>query len=58
MTSLKPEFRAVAVLRLIQGYSTREVADMLGIEIGTVLSRLSRAKAQLADGLREDFRND
>jgi RNA polymerase sigma-70 factor (ECF subfamily) len=58
MTSLKPEFRAVAVLRLIQGFSTREVADMLGIEKGTVLSRLSRAKAQLADGLREDFGND
>ena len=58
MTNLKPEFRAVAVLRLIQGFSTREVADMLGIETGTVLSRLSRAKAQLADGLREDFRND
>ena len=58
MASLKPEFRAVAVLRLIQGFSTREVADMLGIEAGTVLSRLSRAKAQLADGLREDFRND
>jgi RNA polymerase sigma-70 factor (ECF subfamily) len=55
---LKPEFRAVAVLRLIQGYSTREVADMLGIETGTVLSRLSRAKARLADGLREDFGND
>ena len=58
MASLKPEFRAVAVSRLIQGFSTREVAVMLGIETGTVLSRLSRAKAQLADGLREDFRND
>jgi len=58
MTRLKPEFRAVAVLRLIQGFSTREVAYILGIETGTVLSRLSRAKAQLAAELREDFGND
>jgi len=44
---LKPEFRAVVVLRLIDGYSTVETADILKIPIGTVLSRLARAQQKL-----------
>ncbi len=49
---LKPEFRAVIVLRLIEGYSTQETADLLEIPLGTVLSRLSRAQLKLRDLLR------
>lgn len=41
---LEPQFRAVLVLRLMEGYSTRETAKMLGIPTGTVLSRLARAQ--------------
>ncbi|MFQ5752287.1 MAG: RNA polymerase sigma factor [bacterium] len=44
---LAPEFRAVIVLRLIQGYSTKEVAEILNIPAGTVLSRLARAQKKL-----------
>lgn len=44
---LEPEFRAVIVLRLIDGYSTLETADLLKIPQGTVLSRLSRAQKKL-----------
>lgn len=44
---LEPKFRAVVVMRLLEGYSTKETAEVLGIPIGTVLSRLSRAQEQL-----------
>ncbi|NQT96227.1 MAG: RNA polymerase sigma factor [Candidatus Marinimicrobia bacterium] len=44
---LAPRFRAVIVLRLIDGYSTRETAEILNLPIGTVLSRLSRAQKKL-----------
>ena len=50
---LSPEFRVVVVLRLIQGYSTKETAEILDLPFGTVLSRLSRAKEQLKEIIEE-----
>ncbi len=44
---LDESFRQVVVLRLIQGYSVKETADILDIPVGTVLSRLSRAQKKL-----------
>lgn len=46
---LESEFRAVVVLRLIDGYSTAETAEILDIPQGTVLSRLSRAQKKLKE---------
>jgi RNA polymerase sigma-70 factor (ECF subfamily) len=46
---LPPEFRAVIVLRLVDGYSTRETADILRLPQGTVLSRLARGQAKLKE---------
>jgi len=45
--ALKPEWRAVVVLRWLQGLSTEETAQALGLPYGTVLSRLSRALGDL-----------
>ena len=45
--ALPPKHRVVVVLRLIEGYSTEETAQMLDIAYGTVLSRLSRAHDKL-----------
>ena len=45
--TLPPKHRAVVVLRLIEGYSTEETAEILEIPYGTVLSRLSRAHTKL-----------
>ncbi|HET6569612.1 MAG TPA: RNA polymerase sigma factor [Rhodothermales bacterium] len=45
--TLEPKLRAVVVLRMVDEYSTRETADILGVPLGTVLSRLSRAQAKL-----------
>jgi len=44
---LDAKHRAVVVLRMLEGYSTRETADLLDIPQGTVMSRLSRALDKL-----------
>lgn len=44
---LESKFRAVVVLRLVQGYSTAETADILRLPLGTVLSRLARAQNKI-----------
>jgi RNA polymerase sigma-70 factor (ECF subfamily) len=49
---LDDEFRSVVVLRLIDGYSTAETAEILNIPVGTVLSRLSRAQDRIKGFLR------
>lgn len=55
---LKPDHRAVVVLRLIEGYSTRETAELLEIPEGTVLSRLSRGMQNLKKILQERMADD
>ncbi len=47
LEKLEPEFRSVVVLRHIQGFSTKETAEILNIPQGTVLSRLSRGQDKL-----------
>jgi len=51
LMSLDPKFRIIVVMRLLQGYSTKETAETLGLPLGTVLSRLSRAQEQLKEML-------
>jgi len=50
---LAPEFREVIVLRELQGLSYKEISDVAGVPVGTVMSRLSRARARLQEALRE-----
>jgi RNA polymerase sigma-70 factor (ECF subfamily) len=45
--SLPEEYRAVLVLVCVDELSYREAAEVLGIPIGTVMSRLARARAKL-----------
>lgn len=47
LNELEIDFRSVLVLRLLQGYSTRETAIILKLPEGTVLSRLSRGQKKL-----------
>jgi RNA polymerase sigma-70 factor (ECF subfamily) len=44
---LEPDFKLVVTLRMMEGYSTEETAQILNIPLGTVLSRLSRAQKKL-----------
>ena len=41
------EFREVIVLREMEGLSYKEIAQVAGVPIGTVMSRLARARRQL-----------
>jgi RNA polymerase sigma-70 factor, ECF subfamily len=47
LASMDPKFRIIVTLRMLQGYSTKETAEILNLPVGTVLSRLSRAQEQL-----------
>jgi RNA polymerase sigma-70 factor, ECF subfamily len=43
--------REVLILREIKGMSHREIADITGVPLGTVMSRLSRARGRLRQTL-------
>jgi RNA polymerase sigma-70 factor, ECF subfamily len=47
LEDLAVEFREAIVLREMEGLSYKEIADIAGIPIGTVMSRLARARKQL-----------
>jgi len=48
---LSLEHRTVLLLGVVEGFTCRELADILSIPIGTVMSRLSRARQALRDRL-------
>ncbi len=50
---LKPEQREVILLRDIEGYSYEAISEMLELEIGTVKSRINRARGSLKTILEE-----
>jgi len=54
IASLPTEFREVIVLREVEGLSYKEISDVIGAPIGTVMSRLARARKRLASALRID----
>lgn len=47
LSAMDPKFRIILAMRMLQGYSTKETAEILDLPVGTVLSRLSRAQEQL-----------
>ncbi|MBJ7385553.1 MAG: hypothetical protein JHC55_13815, partial [Mycolicibacterium sp.] len=47
MAGLSDEFRMVVYLADVQGYSYAAIADMMNTPLGTVMSRLHRARRQL-----------
>lgn len=52
---LPVEFREVVVLRELEGLSYKEVAAVMGIPIGTVMSRLARGRLLLGAAVRADL---
>jgi len=48
LEKLAMDYREVLILREIEGMSYKEISDVIGAPVGTVMSRLSRAR----DGLR------
>ena len=56
LDALPLEFREVVVLRELEGLSYKEMAEVTQLPIGTVMSRLARARARLRRGLQERLR--
>jgi RNA polymerase sigma-70 factor (ECF subfamily) len=53
LDALTPEHRAVLVLKEIEGQKYEIIAEVLGVPIGTVRSRLHRARLELRDRLHD-----
>lgn len=54
LDSLPQDARAVLMLVVVEGYAYQEAAEILEVPVGTVMSRLSRARQTLRERLRED----
>jgi RNA polymerase sigma-70 factor (ECF subfamily) len=50
---LSLEYRELLILRELEGFSYKEIAEIIDIPLGTVMSRLSRARKELHDRLCE-----
>ena len=50
---MKSELSSVVVLYYEQGYSVKEISKIMSIPVGTVKSRLSKAREQLKKDLEE-----
>jgi RNA polymerase sigma factor (sigma-70 family) len=57
LQELPRAFREVIVLRELEGLSYKEIAQVTGVPIGTVMSRLARARRQLRDVLTSSERS-
>src|SRR5580692_2666000 len=55
IAELPVEFREIVVLREMEGLSYKEIADLSAVPIGTVMSRLARARRQLQKRLAGEF---
>jgi len=58
LSQLSEEFRTVLVLKEMEGLKYEEIADMVECPIGTVRSRIHRARAEMRQKLEILFRND
>lgn len=52
LDALSQEYRAVLMLAVVEGFTCQETAQILDVPMGTVMSRLSRARAALRGKLR------
>lgn len=58
LEQLAPEYQVVMLLWAVDGLAYKEIADAVGIPIGTVMSRLHRARQKLGDLLRDYARQE
>jgi RNA polymerase sigma-70 factor, ECF subfamily len=58
LEALPLEFKTVIILREFDGCSYKEISDIAGVPVGTVMSRLARARRQLAALLQEEGENE
>ncbi|MHB1007796.1 MAG: sigma-70 family RNA polymerase sigma factor [Propionibacteriaceae bacterium] len=53
LNGLSDDFRMAVLLADVEGFSYKEIAQIMGTPIGTVMSRLNRGRGQLRDKLRD-----
>ena len=53
MAQLAPDFRMAVYLADVEGFSYKEIAEIMGTPIGTVMSRLNRGRTQLRNRLTD-----
>lgn len=58
LDALPLAWREVLVLRELEGLSYKEIAEVAGIKMGTVMSRLARARSGLQQRLAVDFKRE
>lgn len=56
LDALPVQFRSAVILADVQGFSYKEIAEILGIPVGTVMSRLSRGRHMLKAGCGSTLR--
>jgi len=54
---LDDDYREPLVLQVLMGYSTNEIAEMMELKQGAVLTRLHRARHKLRDEMQEEVAN-
>ncbi len=58
LDELPLEFREIVVLRELEGLSYKEIADIADVPLGTVMSRLARARRRLQSNLVSRLKGD
>ena len=58
VNSLTEEFRSVLILIDVEGFSYAEAAEILGVPIGTIMSRRSRARAKVRKNIVKARKGD
>jgi RNA polymerase sigma-70 factor (ECF subfamily) len=54
MYELEDDYREPLVLQVLMGYSTNEIAEMMGLKQGAVLTRLHRARLKLKEEVADE----
>jgi RNA polymerase sigma-70 factor (ECF subfamily) len=57
LENLPPEYREVVILRELEELTYKEIAEVTGVPLGTVMSRLARARRLLQIALRDRAAN-
>ena len=56
IAELPVEFRETVILRELEGFSYKQIAELADVPVGTVMSRLARARKQLQSSLAKEFK--
>jgi RNA polymerase sigma-70 factor (ECF subfamily) len=54
LDSLSADHKAVLLLGVVEGFTCEEMVEILGVPIGTVMSRLSRARSALRKRIEDE----